>query len=166
MKRLLVLLGFAAALALPPSLSAEPEHSGFRIEILNRRLVNLYGIGTYTHRTYMDAEMLFYVNPRTLDVFYLPDHKGYMSFFATFAVKSRPLGWFPVLRDFPIQPYAGVGTFPFLIKGFLGNLTLGVEFLQTEHVALDLNLKWIYAVEDGIFQWLPEGWALCLGARF
>jgi len=147
-------------------LNAESEHYGFRFEIMNQRLVNLYGIGTYTHSPYIDAEMLFYFNPRSLSIFYLIEHLEYSAHYATFSIKFRP---FSVIRDFRklrFQPYIGAGTFPFIIRGFLGHISFGVEFIQTKHFAMDMNLKWIYAIEDGVFQWLPEGWALCLGSRF
>lgn len=162
MRRLAVIL----LLLWPILLRAKPEHAGFRFEIMNRRLVNLYGWGTYTHKPYMDAEMLFYFNFRSLDLFYLPEHPDYMAHFATFAVKVRPLGFFPGLQEFRLQPYAGGGYFPFVLRGFLGHITLGVEFLQTETFAFDMNLKRVYAIEDGLFRWLPEGWLLCLGVRF
>ena len=150
----LLLLTLAA-----PQLQAAPEHAGFRAEIMNLNMINLYGIGAYTHTERFDAEMLFYFSPRALSLLFLADHKEYIADFATFGVKYRPF----ISEHFNF--YVGAGSFPFILRGYLMNATVGVEFMQTDNFGVDLNVKYIVAKESTLFEWLPNGWAVCLGIR-
>jgi hypothetical protein len=139
---------------------AKPEHFGFRFEIMNQNLINLYGLGGYTHTKHADAEILFYFNQRSLDYTFLKAHKEYFSFAASFSFKYRPY----VFKSF--APYVGAGTFPFLLRGYYMHYTIGIEFKQKNNFWIDINMKRIYSKEDrDFFQWLPQGWVFCIGFR-
>ncbi len=159
--RLIISLAVLALLLMlaTPQIQATPEHFGFRTEIMNLNMINLYGIGSYTHTERFDAEFLVYASPRALSLFFLADHKEYIAHFATFAFKYRPF----VSEHFNL--YVGGGSFPFIIRGYLLHATAGIEFMQTENFGIDLNMKYIVNKENDLFEWLPKGWALCLGIR-
>jgi hypothetical protein len=159
MRRTLIFTLFFLTLA-TGSILALPEHFGFRFEIMNQNMINLYGFGGYTHTKNWDAEVLFYFNQRSLNYFFLRDHPEYFSFAATFALKYRPY----VFKSF--APYVGVGSFPFLLRGYFIHYTIGIEFKQKKNFWIDINMKRIYAKEDSdIFRWLPQGWVFCVGFR-
>jgi hypothetical protein len=138
---------------------AAPEHVGFRMEFMNMKLINLYGMGGYTHTERMDAEILVYLSTQFYNVPLLERNKDYISFFSTFAVKYRPIvtDWFNF--------YVGAGSFPFILRGYMFHTAVGVEFMQSDTFGIDLNLKYIFNKESTLFEWLPKGWALCLGIR-
>ncbi len=158
-KRFLTISLFLIILFAGPVLHATPEHFGFRMEFMNMKLINLYGIGGYTHTERFDAEFLVYLSTQFYDVFLLSENKDYISFFSTFAFKYRPL-----ITE-KINVYVGAGSFPFILRGYMFHTTIGIELMQTDNVGIDLNLKYIYNKESALFEWLPKGWALCLGIR-
>ena len=153
------------------AVSAKPEHFGGRFEIMNLAGINLYGIGSYTHTKWIDAEILFYFNLRSLSFGFLGNNKDYISHWATFAFKCRPLQ-FPPFKNSRLKPYVGAGTFPFILRGYTLHLTAGFEWVQKNDIALDINVKRFFTKESAVFEWLPgDGsnkaglWALCLGIR-
>lgn len=138
---------------------AEQEHFGFRFEVMNQNLINLYGFGGYTHTKHVDAEILFYFNQRSLNIPFLLDHPNYIALAATFAFKYRPV----VFKSF--APYVGAGSFPFIIRGYYLHYTIGIEIKQKDNFWLDFNVKRIYSKENLPFDWLPSGWVFCVGLR-
>lgn len=138
------------------------EHFGARFEVMNLDMVNLYGFGSYTHTRHIDYEMLFYFNPRSFSVYVrsdIPD--DYPALFASFGVRVRPF-----LFSKYIIPYAATGYFPFITRGYLYHMDLGLEFRHKGNFHIDINLKRIYVRESSPFDWLPESkWALAVGFR-
>ena len=169
MRRLIMILLFAVLAA--GTASAKSEHFGGRFEIMNLAGINLYGIGSYTHTRWIDAEFLVYFNFRSLSFGFLDLNRQYVSHYATFSVKVRPLQ-FPPFRNANFQPYIGAGTFPFIIRGYTMHLAIGIEWIQKDNFAIDINVKRFFTHESTLFEWLPGDtsnraslWALCLGFR-